>query len=156
MLTSNKNKDSGVFSQDIIVNATAEFNYMPEEVLTFSWYFCRYKDLYEMDCVNWSDHEKVTLVLRKLGYVEYTKFVNYILRKKQKKKKKKKKLVTQHLKKWLLRFLKYSQPKTSLFHKRWKCINLVKKEDEEFTTFDSIVNNQCDGFKTDKIKAWQF
>ena len=39
MLTSNKNEDSGIFSQDAIVNSIAEFNYMPEEEVTYSSYF---------------------------------------------------------------------------------------------------------------------
>lgn len=54
MSTSNRNENSDVFSQDAIVNAIAELNYLPEEEVTFS-YFCRYKDLYKMVCANWSD-----------------------------------------------------------------------------------------------------
>ena len=43
MLTSYKNEDLGVFffSHEAIDNAIAEFNYMPEEQLTFSSYFRR-------------------------------------------------------------------------------------------------------------------
>ena len=48
MLMSNKNVDSGVFSQNTIVNAIAEFNYMPEEKVTFSLYFHRYEDLHKI------------------------------------------------------------------------------------------------------------
>ena len=69
----------GVFSLDAIVNAIAEFNYMPEENVTFSSYFRRYEDLYKTDCVNWSDHKKVRLMQRKLNCVEHAKFTNYIL-----------------------------------------------------------------------------
>ena len=64
---SNKNGNSGVFSQDTIINTIAEFNYMPEEELTFSLYFCRYEDLYKTDCENWSNYKKVKLMKRKLG-----------------------------------------------------------------------------------------
>ena len=64
---SNKNDYSGVFFRRTIV----EFNYMPEEKATFMSYFRRYKDLYKTDCANWSDHEKVRLVVRKLGAVEH-------------------------------------------------------------------------------------
>ena len=58
---SSKNEDSGVFSRDAIENAIAEFNYMPEEEVTFSSYFRRYEDLYKVDCANWSDHKKSNL-----------------------------------------------------------------------------------------------
>ena len=47
-------------------------------------------------------------------------------------------------------------PKTSLFHKRWKCMNLVKKEDEVFTTFVIIVNNLCEGFKPAELSPDYF
>ena len=76
MLTSNKNKVLGVFSDDAIVNAIAEFNYMPEEEVTFSSYFRKYEDLYKTDSANWSNHKRVRL--RKLGAIEHTNFVNYI------------------------------------------------------------------------------
>ena len=79
MLTSNKNEDLGVFSQDAIVNVIAEFNYMPAKEGTFLPYFYRYNNLYKIDCAYWSDHRKVRLVLRKLDTVEHTKFVNYIV-----------------------------------------------------------------------------
>ena len=61
MLESNEHEDSGVFSQDPIINAIVEFNYMLDKKVTFLSYFCRYKDLYKMVCVNWSDHRKVKL-----------------------------------------------------------------------------------------------
>ena len=88
MLTSKK--DSGIYSQDVIVNAMAEFSYMSKEEVTFSSYFRRYKDLYKTDSPNWPDHKKVRLALKKLGAV--TKFINYILPKNNKKKKRKKKV----------------------------------------------------------------
>lgn len=62
MLTSKKNGNS----EDAIVNAIAEFHYMPEEV-AFSLYFHRYQNLYKTDCTNWNNHKK---------------FVNYTLPKK--------------------------------------------------------------------------
>ena len=43
-----------------------------------------------MDRSNWPDHKKVRLVLRKLGAVEHTKLVNYILPKRKQQKNKKK------------------------------------------------------------------
>ena len=52
--------------------------------------------------------------------------------------------------------------KTSLFHKRWKCMNLKKKQKKKnFTTFTSIRNDQCEGFKlaelsSDNSKCFKF
>ena len=48
-------------------------------------------------------------------------------------------------------------PQTSLFPKRWKCMNLIKKkEDEEFTTFLSIVKVQCKRFKLAELSPDNF
>lgn len=76
-------------------------------------------------------------MLRKLGAVKHTKFVNYILPKK-----------TSDLifKETVTVLLEIFSLKT-LFHKRWKCMNLIKKEDDNFTMFANIVNDQCAKFK---------
>ena len=58
MSTSNKNEDSHVFSQEAIVNAIAEFNYMTEKEVIFLSYFSRYENLYTMDYTYRSDHKK--------------------------------------------------------------------------------------------------
>ena len=31
-------------------------------------------------------------------------------------------------------------PKTSIFHKRWKCLNLTRKEVKDFAIFASVIN----------------
>lgn len=46
--------------------------------------------------------------------------------------------------------------KTSLFHKRWKCLNLTRKEWEDYTTFASIVNKHCDDFRLAELSANNF
>ena len=43
MLTRNKNENSGIFSLGAILNGIAEFNYIPEEEITFSSYLSRYE-----------------------------------------------------------------------------------------------------------------
>ena len=47
-------------------------------------------------------------------------------------------------------------PKTSLFHKRWRCLNLTRKEGENYTTFASVVNKHCDDFRLAKLSADDF
>ena len=47
-------------------------------------------------------------------------------------------------------------PKTSLFHKRWKCINVTRKESQDYTTFASVVNKHCDDFKLASLTADNF
>ena len=47
-------------------------------------------------------------------------------------------------------------PKTSLFHKRWQCLNLTRKEGEGYTTFASVVNKHCDDFRLAELSADNF
>ena len=89
----------------------------------------------------WSNHEKVRLVFRKLDAVNHTKFVNYILKKKEKKS-------DLTFKETVTLLSEMFRPKTLLSHKRWKYLNLIKKEDEDFTIFTSIVRGvQIGGIK---------
>ena len=46
--------------------------------------------------------------------------------------------------------------KTSLFHKRWKCLNLVRKGQEDFMTFAAVVNKHCNDFKLAELSANNF
>ena len=41
--------------------------------------------------------------------------------------------------------------KASLFDKRWVCLNLKRTEDQDCTTFTSIVNKHCDEFKLSSL-----
>lgn len=45
---------------------------------------------------------------------------------------------------------------TSLFYKRWKCLNLTKKDSEDYITFASIVNKHCDDFKLSELSPDNF
>ena len=75
--------------------------------------------------------KKIQLLLRKLGTVEHNKFIDYILSKKT----------------CELGFLETVKllselfsSKTPLFHKRWKCLNLTKRDCDDYLGFASVVN----------------
>ena len=91
--------------------------------------------------------KKVWLLLRKLETVEHNKFVDYILPKKT----------------CELGFLETVKllselfsSKTSLFHKRWKCLNLTKRDSDDYLGFSSVVNKNCDDFKLGELSADNF
>ena len=46
-------------------------------------------------------------------------------------------------------------PKTCLYHKRWKCINLTRKEGQDYT-FASVVNRHCGDFGLSSLSADNF
>ena len=112
-------------------NAIETFIYAPDEDKTFEAYYRRYEDIYIADCADWTDAKKVRLLLRKLGTVEYKKFVDYILQ-------------TKTCELGFLETVKllweFFSSKTSLFHKRWKCLNLTKMDSDYYLGFASVVN----------------
>ena len=46
--------------------------------------------------------------------------------------------------------------KTSLFHKRWKCLNLTKRDSEDYLGFALVVNKNWDDFKLGELSADNF
>lgn len=140
-------ENENAFSQNAVWSAIDNFTYSPDEDKTFASYFRRYEDLYKIDCENWADFKKVRLLLRKLGTTEHTKFVDYILPRKTSD------LTFSEAVKLLTELF---SPKTSLFHKRWKCMNLIRKDSEDYSTFASIVNKHCDDFKLAELSADNF
>ena len=135
------------FSQNTIWGALDNFIYPPGGNITFVFYFSRFEDLYATDYLNWVDSKKVHLLLRKLGTKDHTKFFNYILPRKTNE------LTFTETVKLLIEFFR---PKTSLFRKRWKCMNLTRKDSEDYTTFASVVNKHCDDFKLSELSANNF
>ena len=136
----NKNSNElnqNVFSQTAIWSALETFHYVPEEDLTSEAYFRRFGDAFRIDCKSWSEQMKVRLLLEILGATEHNKFIDYLILKQTSE------MSSDEAVKSLMELY---CPKTSLFHKRWKCINLTRKEGQDYTTFASVVNRHCDNF----------
>ena len=70
-------------------------------------------------------------LLRKLETTEHDKFVEFILPRKTSE------LSFGESVKLLTGLF---SPKTSLFHKRWKCLNLTKNDEDDFATYAAVVN----------------
>ena len=145
----NVGKDDGevAFGQSEILSAMDTFTYNVEKDLTFEKYYRRYEDIFQIDFKSWPDQKKLRLLLRKLGSAEHSKFVDYILPKKTNE------LTFAEAVKLLMELY---CPKTSLFHKRWKCMNLTRNEEDDFITYASIVNKHCDDFKLAELSADNF
>ena len=142
-----KDDNEVTFNQSEILSAMDIFTYNVENDLTFEKYYRRYEDIFQIDFKSWPDQKKLRLLLRKLGSVEHSKFVDYILPKKTNE------LTFAEAVKLLMELY---CPKTSLFHKRWKCMNLTRNEEDDFITFASIVNKHCDDFKLAELTADNF
>ena len=96
--------------------------------------------------------KKVQLLLRKLGTVEHNKFVDYI----SPPKKKNKQTCELGFLETVKLLSELFSSKTSLFHKRWKCLNLTKRDSDDYLGFSSVINKNCEDFKLCELSADNF
>ena len=113
---------------------------------TFDAFHRQYEDVFNVDCKEWSNEKKVRLLLRKLGSTQCSRFVDFILLKKQ---------WIWSSQKQLNYYLNYLG-QTSLFYKGWKCLNIVKEDQQDYLTFAATVNKQCKDFKLADLTADDF
>ena len=148
ILKNNAHTDNDtVFSPDTIWKAIDNFHYEQEEDKSFTAYYRSYKDFFSIDCKNWSDQKKTRLLLSKLETTKHNKFVDFILPRKTSE------LSFDETVKLLTELF---SPKTSLFHKRWKCLNLTKNDEDYFATYAAVVNKHCDEVKLSELTVDNF
>ena len=146
-LSYNQPTDStSIFTQNTVWNALETFSYASDEDKTFEAYYRRYEDIYITDCADWTDAKKCPATSTKarncgtqvrrlfltkktceLGFLETAKLLSGLF-----------------------------SSKMSLFHKKWKCLNLTKRDSDDYLGFASIVNKNCDDFKLGKLSADNF
>ena len=90
--------------------------------------------------------KKVHLLLRKLGTTEHSRFVDFIL----------KKTIDLEFSEIVKLLSEMFGLNTSLFHKRWKCLNIFKEDQQDYLTFVAKVNKHCNDFKLADLTADNF
>ena len=75
-------RKQNLFSAEGIANCLTEFQYDPQNGSTFPNYYRRFETIFTKRCHDWSDEEKVTLLMQKLSTEVNTKYSNLILPKK--------------------------------------------------------------------------
>ena len=85
--------------------------------------------------------------LRKLGTTENNRFVDFILPKKT---------TDLDFSETIKLLSELFGPNTTLFHKRWKCLNTVKDNQQDFLAFAASVNKLCKDFKLAELTSDDF
>ena len=120
--------------QFVAMNMT-EFTFNPENGGTFRKWFRRYEDLFKSDAKDLEDVAKVRLLLRKLDAQAHNKYTNYILPKLPKELSFKKTVDT---------LTKIFGTQSSLFSRRYRCLQLVKTEADDIISYAAQVNRACE------------
>ena len=122
---------------------------MPENDKTFDAFYRRYEDVFNVDNKEWLNKKKVRLLLRKLGKTEHSRFVDFILPNN-------KQTMDLEFSETVRLLSELFGPNTSLFHKRWKFINIFKDDQQDYLTFAATVNKHCNDFKLADLNADDF
>ncbi|XP_062711287.1 uncharacterized protein K02A2.6-like [Aedes albopictus] len=125
----------------------SEFSFDPENGTTFEKWFARYADLFESDARSLDDAAKVRLLLRKLDTASHSRYVNYILPKLPR---------DVSFADTVKTLTKIFGKQTSVFNKRYQCLQLVKSETDDIISYGGKVNRACEEFEFQDLKIDQF
>ena len=103
-----------------------EFVFDEENEVTFERWFNRHQDIFENDAGQLKDAAEVRLLLRKLDIHSHSRYLNYILPKLHKDVK------FEDTVKILNKIFGHQ---TTMFQKRFMCLQLVKCESEDITSY---------------------
>nr|VZH96691.1 unnamed protein product [Spirometra erinaceieuropaei] len=121
----------GSQSVDHIAGSITEFLYDPQAHITFESWYKRYEDLFSVDLAAQDDAWKIRLLLRKLGPAEHERYANFILPKNPREVAFKDTVET---------LSQIFGDQSSLFNTRFQCLQLCKRDADDFITYAGIVN----------------
>ncbi|CAI2738129.1 unnamed protein product, partial [Dicrocoelium dendriticum] len=134
-------------SVDNICSSISEFLYDPGAQITFESWYKRYEDLFTVDLASQADAWKVRLLLRKLGTVEHQRYTNFILPKKPR---------DVPFGETVRTLSQIFGEQSSLFNTRYQCLQLTKRDADDFVTYAGIVNRECERFQLGSLTEDQF
>ncbi|BHF79672.1 hypothetical protein SprV_0702279400 [Sparganum proliferum] len=137
----------GSQSVDHIAGSITEFLYDPQAHITFDSWYKRYEDMFSVDLAAQDDAWKVRLLLRKLGPAEHERYANFILPKNPRE-------VT--FKDTVKTLSQIFGDQSSIFNTRFQCLQLCKRDSDDFITYAGIVNRECGRFQLGSLTEDQF
>ena len=130
-------------------NEFETFSNAPDDYKYFEAYYRRYEDIYITDCADWTDAKKSPATSTKARNCGTQVRRLYLTQKR--------KTTCQHGCLETVKLLsELFSSKTSLFHKRWNCLNLTKRDSDDYLGFASVVYKNWDDFKLGELSADNF
>ncbi|BHF64856.1 hypothetical protein SprV_0200786400 [Sparganum proliferum] len=134
-------------SADHIASSITEFLYDTQAHITFDSWYKRYEDLLSVDLAAQDDAWKVRLLLRKLGPAEHERHANFLLPKNPRE-------VT--FKDTVQTLSQIFGEQLSLFNARFRCMELCKRDSDDFITYAGIANRECRRSQLGSLTEGQF
>ncbi|XP_040160528.1 uncharacterized protein LOC120898562 isoform X2 [Anopheles arabiensis] len=131
---------------EALANSIMEFRFDPEAGITFRTWFSRYEELFNEDACRLSDAAKVRLLLRKLGAAEHDRYLSFILPRRSNE---------FSFKETIAKLAVLFDVQESLISKRYRCLQLTRKPEEDLLTYACRVNKSCVEFELSKLDEEQ-
>ncbi|XP_031335233.1 uncharacterized protein K02A2.6-like [Photinus pyralis] len=149
--TVSTNPSSVSNSSELIIEALAnsikEFSYDPEDHNTFDKWYNRYEDTFIAAKTQINEDAQIRLLLRKLDHPSHTKYVNYILPRTVK---------DFNFEETVKKLKAILCPQTSIFNRRFNCLQMKKKDSDDFVTYAGKVNRNIEDFIFSELGVEQF
>ncbi|XP_055543397.1 uncharacterized protein K02A2.6-like [Wyeomyia smithii] len=132
---------------DSLAGNIREFQYDPENQITFATWYARYEDLFAKDAERIDDEAKVRLLLRRLGTNEHYRYVSYILPRAPK---------DFSFSETVSKLKGLFGTKESTVKKRYCTLTVTKASTEDYVSFGCRVNKMCVEFELSKLTEEHF
>ncbi|XP_055714234.1 uncharacterized protein K02A2.6-like [Phlebotomus papatasi] len=123
------------------------FVYDPDNGVTFDAWFSLHEDIFREDAKSLDDSARVRLLLRKLNPQGHEGYVNSLLPKAPR---------DFTFDETVARLKDLFGRRESLFHTRWRCLQIQKKETDDFQTHSTVINKICEEFKLGELTPEHF
>lgn len=130
-----------------LMDSIEPFSYDPSHDLTFERWYARYEDLFNDGKPTLDDKGRTRLLLQRLDAEAHKRYADFILPATPKERTLANTVKT-------LKTL-FDKPE-SLFCAHWKCFQISKTVDEDFSTYAANVNKCCENFKLATLKPDDF
>ncbi|XP_039447993.1 uncharacterized protein K02A2.6-like [Culex pipiens pallens] len=135
------------FLMETLSNTIPEFVYDPQGGLVFDKWYSRHEEAFNKGGEKLEEADKVRLLVRKLSSVDHDRYVNYILPENP---------PGRSFQDTVDTLKEMFGHQTSVFFRRYQCLQTTKRNAEDFVTYASTVNRACEDFNIRTITSDQF
>ncbi|XP_058449309.1 uncharacterized protein K02A2.6-like [Malaya genurostris] len=139
--------NSGGQVRRVTIQTNTEFSYDPQNGVVFDKWYARHEEVFTKGGEKLNDAEKVRLLLQKMSSVNHDRYVNLILPKTSREVPFAETVAT---------LKEMFGHQTSVFFRRYQCLQTAKRVAEDFVSYASSVNRACEDFNIREITADQF
>ncbi|XP_062713844.1 uncharacterized protein K02A2.6-like [Aedes albopictus] len=141
-----KPKDNEFF-METLSKTLPEFSYDPQNGVVFDKWYARHQEVFTKGGAALDEVDRVRLLLQKLNSVDHDRYVNFILPRTPKQ------VSFADTVKILTEMFGHQ---TSVFFRRFQCLQTRKRDCDDFVTYASTVNKACEDFSINTITVDQF